>query len=111
MGKTRRHLARPPKEQGSPDAVPVSGKAFGRSRPFAGAGYIGAIPEQVWEVLEKAWEEPLYVSSNFAREQAISIAFAASMGWLSNIEPSGRTYSRKWHLTAEGLIAIRHKEG
>lgn len=61
-------------------------------------------------VLSAAWETPFHISSNAAREAAIPVAFAASMGWLSNINPEGKSYSRKWHVTQEGLVALRAKE-
>lgn len=81
--------------------------SLARSRAVAGVGYTGRIPEDVWVVLERAWSEPIYASGNFARTQAIAVAFAASMGWISTIAPSGREYRRTWHITAEGLVAIR----
>lgn len=61
----------------------------------------------MWEILSYAWDGPFFISSNFARENTIPIALAASLGWLSNIQPDGRAFSRKWHLTAEGLYAVR----
>lgn len=73
-------------------------------------GYFGDIPEHVWEVLQAAWDQPFSVASNFSREHAAEVAFAASMGWLSTISPTGRSYTRLWHLTAEGELSLRHKE-
>lgn len=78
----------------------------GRSRPVAGIGYLGPIPDGVWGVLTYAWEAPIYLASNFAREFAPQVAFAASMGWLSTITPDGLSYSRQWHITKEGLVAL-----
>jgi len=60
----------------------------------------------VWEVLTKAWESPIYLASNYAREEAISVSFAASMGWVTTIAPDGKSYSRQWHITKEGLLAL-----
>lgn len=88
----------------------MSKPRLGRSRPFAGNGYLGTIPNDVWGVLSQAWEEPFHISGNFAREFSIPTAFAASMGWLTNISPAGRSYSRKWHLTPEGQLALRHRD-
>lgn len=77
-----------------------------RSRPTAGVGYRGDIPDPVWNLLAFIWSQPVTVSSNAAREQAQWIAFAASMGWISNITPDGSLATRSWHLTAEGLRAL-----
>lgn len=82
---------------------------LGRSRAGPGAGYFGAITKEVWDILIYAWDGPFYISSNVARENPIPIAFAASLGWLSNISPDGMSFSRKWHLTAEGLHALRSR--
>jgi hypothetical protein len=30
------------------------------------------------------------------------------MGWFSSIKPDGMSYSRRWHLTKEGLVALEH---
>jgi len=80
------------------------------SRAAAGVGYFGDIPNGVWEALAHAWEHPFSVASNFARENSVEVAFAASMGWLSTISPTGRAYTRLWHLTAEGEISLRNRE-
>lgn len=79
----------------------------GRSRAVAGSGYLGEIPDEVWEVLRQAWQAPIYLSSNYARENAVSVGFAASMGWLSTIAPDGLSYSRQWHITKEGITALQ----
>lgn len=79
---------------------------LGRSRAVAGIGYLGPIPPRVWDILTKAWAAPIYLASNYARENSIPVAFAASMGWLSTIAPDGKSYSRQWHLTKEGLLAL-----
>lgn len=79
----------------------------GRSRTVAGVGYLGDIPEEVWGVLTEAWSAPIYLASNYAREHLVAVAFAASMGWLSNIAPDGKSYSRQWHITKEGLTALQ----
>lgn len=64
----------------------------------------------MWELLDRAWEHPIAVSSNIAREFALEVAFAASMGWLSNLQPSGTSYTRAWHITAEGELALRTRK-
>ena len=79
----------------------------GRSRPAAGTGYLGPIPESVWEVLRTAWQAPIWIAGNYARAMSPDVAFAASMGWLSNIMPDGLAFSRQWHITKEGLMALQ----
>ena len=79
----------------------------GRSRASAGTGYLGPIPDAVWEVLQVAWSAPIFIAGNYARSMSPSVAFAASMGWLSNITPDGQSYSRQWHITKEGLMALQ----
>ena len=37
----------------------------------------------------------------------MEVAFAASMGWISTIHPDGKSYDRAWHVTMEGLMAIK----
>lgn len=79
----------------------------GRSR-HTGTGWVGdAVPQEVFRILEEVHISPLYVSSNLSRELAIAVAFAASSGWISNILPSGREYSRLWRITTEGLTVLR----
>lgn len=79
----------------------------GRSRPTAGRGYLGDIPDEVWQVVDRAWSAPFYISSNYARANSIATAFAASMGWITNITPDGHGYTRQWHITKEGLVALQ----
>lgn len=81
-----------------------------RSRQVPGTGYLGQYPEEALEVLQYAWSHPFSASSNYARSNSIAVAFAASLGWISNIAPDGRTFSRHWHVTAEGLLVLRHLE-
>lgn len=60
-------------------------------------------------MITKAWDQPFHASSNYARAESTAVAFAASMGWISTIDPNGTTFSRLWHVTAEGLIALRSR--
>jgi hypothetical protein len=62
----------------------------------------------VWECLSKAYAAPYRIESNYAREYRFAVAFAASAGWISVLYPDGLTYGRDWHITAEGLFALRH---
>lgn len=70
-------------------------------------GYMGSMPPGAIEVVRHVWKGPLAIESNYARSNRVEVAFAASMGWLTVIHPDGRSYDRSWHITAEGLYAIR----
>ena len=78
-------------------------------RPSAGMGYLGPIPETVWSVMDAVWTRPISVSSDPARLYACEFAFAASMGWVSNLAPDGLSFDRRWRVTPQGLYAMRHK--
>jgi len=80
------------------------------NRPIAGSGIKGNPPDTIWPVLFRAWEHPFSVSSNFARENALAVATAASLGWISNIRPDGLELSRKYHLTLAGAAVLQSKE-
>jgi hypothetical protein len=70
-------------------------------------GYIGPTPAGAIEVVRHVWKGPLSLESNYARTNRIEVAFAASMGWLTIIHPDGRSYDRAWHVTNEGLFALK----
>jgi len=81
----------------------------GRDRASTSGGYFGPVTAEVWKVLSRAWDEPFYLSSNYAREHAIATALAASIGWITNVTPDGLNYTRTWHVTLEGLNALRNR--
>ena len=81
-----------------------------RHRSGNSRGYHGRIPPRVWSIVRVAWEAGIAVSSNMAREWSGEIALAASLGWISTVSLDGRTYHRVWNVTAEGVIALNHKE-
>lgn len=83
---------------------------LGRSRHTAGVGYRGEIPDEVYEVMERAWSRPFTISSDYARSNALAVAITASLGWITNIALNGLDLSRSWHLTMEGAMALRAKE-
>lgn len=85
-------------------------KALARSRASPGAGFLGPLPPEVWEVVGTAWEAPFAISGDFAREHAPWVALAASLGWISTVTPDGSGFTRRWHATAEGLTAMRRPE-
>jgi hypothetical protein len=88
----------------------VPRQAVTRSRLPVGAGYLGPLPDDIWTLLALCHREPLYVSSNYARQAALTVALAASMGWLSVVDLDGRGFSRTWRITPEGAFALRNKE-
>lgn len=71
-------------------------------------GYRGTLPAPLWETLQRAWESPFAIASNYAREAKHYVALGASLGYLSNITPDGLGYDNYWHITAEGEYALRH---
>jgi hypothetical protein len=81
--------------------------AQARSRPRVGIGYVGPVPPEVWPLLRLAHEQGFAVSSNTAREYAVEVALAASLGWLSVVTLEGDSYTRIWNVTMEGLSAYR----
>lgn len=68
------------------------------------------VPEEAWDVVERAWTRPFSISSDFARANAIAVAIAASLGWITTITLDGRNFSRSWHVTVSGTLALQHKE-
>lgn len=71
--------------------------------------YLGEIPEDLWHVLQEAWDQPIYIASNFARQHRHEVALAASIGWISNVRPDGLSYSPCWHLTHAGALALESR--
>lgn len=82
---------------------------LGRSRTGAGIGYRGKVHPWVWLAVERVYTAPLAIESNYAREKRWAIAFAASVGWITVIDPGGHSYGREWRVTAEGLVALEHQ--
>ncbi len=68
------------------------------------------LPEDLWEVLERAWRVPIALQSDYARQHALTVALSASLGWLSTLEPDGSTYYPHWRITAQGLTALENRE-
>lgn len=83
-----------------------------RSRPKSPLhrGYLGPIPDAVWVVVQQAWEEGIFVSSDGARKLAPYVSLAASMGWISNVALDGLSFNRVWNATFEGITALAHRE-
>lgn len=72
--------------------------------------YRGPLPEDLWAVLTEATERGIFVQGNFARERALPLALAASLGWLTVISPDRYVYARVWRPTAAGLTALENRE-
>lgn len=82
-------------------------KPLAPSRPKSARAYTGPIPSEVYEVVSFAWEHGVATSSNMAREYAVHIALAASLGWISSLSLDATQYMRRWNVTAEGVHALQ----
>lgn len=80
---------------------------LGRSKARVGVGYVGEVPEAIWEVVRRAFEGGFAVSSNFAREHSTELALASSMGWVTTIHLDGLSYGRTWLATLQGAGALK----
>lgn len=83
---------------------------IGRPRSAPTGGYFGPLPDEVWDVVDRCWEDPPSISSNYSRQHAMVFAIASSLGWITIVAPDGMTLSRSWHVTEAGLTAYRNKE-
>ncbi len=83
-------------------------RELGRSRHKVGRGYLGPHPQDLWPVIESAWQHGIAVSSNFARHYSQEVALAASLGWISTVTLDGLGFTRTWNITAEGVSAYQH---
>lgn len=72
--------------------------------------YTGDVPTQLWEVLLQAWKRPISLQGDYARQNAVGLALAASMGLLSTIKPDGSDFGNHWHVTTSGLTALHYKD-
>jgi hypothetical protein len=66
----------------------------------------GDYPPSLWAVLTLAHDRYISCQGDWARALAPEVALAASLGWLSNIDPDGLHYSNKWRITPAGLTAL-----
>jgi Na+/glutamate symporter len=61
------------------------------------------------ELLREAWTSPFYVKGNYARQNALEVAAAASMGLITT-EVSTGSFGGQWLITREGLEVLHeHK--
>jgi hypothetical protein len=57
-------------------------------------------------VLRECRNAPVFVKGNFARSNAVDIAMAASLGFLTTQVEWGE-FSNRWHLTTKGLEVLQ----
>lgn len=72
--------------------------------------YHGPLPPHIWLVATQAHEQGISVQSNFARAFAHEVALAASLGWITTVDPNGQAYGRIWRITVAGLTALNNKD-
>lgn len=56
--------------------------------------------------MERVWDEPVFLASNYARKHLTALCACASLGWVSTIRPDGKAYEQQWHITHWGLRAL-----
>lgn len=56
--------------------------------------------------MERCWEAPVALASNYARDNLKVVALCASLGWISSVRPDGHAYTGHWRLTAAGVTAL-----
>lgn len=66
-------------------------------------GYFGPLPDDMEEVLDRAWTASISIASNYARAHLATLALAASLGWVSTVHPDGQEFTSAWRITASGL--------
>lgn len=57
------------------------------------------------ELLDLAWRKGFTVQSQFFRDNAITVALAASMGLITTLLPNS-SYGSTWRITPKGLIEL-----
>jgi hypothetical protein len=72
--------------------------------------YHGPLPEGVWVVATLSHHNGLAVQGNASRELAAEVALAASLGWITTVDPNGQAYGRIWRITVAGLTALHNKD-
>jgi hypothetical protein len=72
--------------------------------------YTGPFPPDLWLVLKEAWKGGISLQGDFARQHSAEVALAASCGFISNVDPDGRSYRTRWRITAAGLTCYSNKE-
>jgi hypothetical protein len=73
--------------------------------------YVGPLSDEVFHCLKTTWKTGgLSLQCDYARNHAMEVALCASQGWLSVVDPDGRTYRDRWRITAMGLSLLQYKE-
>lgn len=57
------------------------------------------------ELLREAWTNPFFVKGNYARQNALEVAAAASMGLITT-RSDHETFGGQWLITKEGLESL-----
>lgn len=74
------------------------------------------VGKKLTEVVSRAWRKPFTVCSNFARENAAAVAYAASVGLITSVCPRTGFPLGSWHVTDDGYQELEatypnHPEG
>ncbi len=75
-----------------------------------GRGALVIFPPALWDVLHRAWLGGISLQSDYARGNAVLVAYAASAGYLSTIDPASDSYGYFWRITSQGLAVLNNKE-
>ena len=71
---------------------------------------VGENKDILGEVLQRIYEKPVRIQSDFARYKSLEISALASMGLITT-RMSCETYGRFWHVTIGGLMYLRELWG
>ncbi|MGC3025868.1 hypothetical protein ACPUER_12060 [Burkholderia sp. DN3021] len=63
------------------------------------------IATDLMHVLRECRSAPVFVKGNYARTNAIDVAMAASLGFITTESESG-VFSNRWHLTGKGMECL-----
>ncbi len=71
--------------------------------------YSGNIPDELWEVLEETLHSGLPLQGDYTRSNALLVALAASLGYITTIRVTGEEYGTRWYITGSGLAALEQR--
>lgn len=74
---------------------------------FQGSSKSVEIGEKLTETLNMIYMHPIYLQSRYAREQALVVSCAASLGFITNLTLSGMV-TNQWRVTKAGLAYLTH---
>lgn len=79
----------------------------GRLRGTHTFGWSGEFPKAMATVLHAIYiQGGLALDANYARENRVVVAMAASLGYISTVLPDERQYGTIWRLTPSGLACL-----